>query len=147
MEEILEKAIKIAVNAHHEQTDKSGKPYIFHPLRVMNNVNTEEEKIVAILHDVLEDTDISINDLKAEGIPDVLIGQLIILTHSPDTEYNAYIEQISKHRIATIVKLADLKDNMNISRIPKITEKDIERLQKYHTSYSFLIQKLNTNKL
>jgi len=146
MDGILEKAIRIAVNAHYRQTDKGGKPYIFHPLRVMNSVNTMEEKIVAVLHDILEDTDITVDDLKTEAIPEELINQLLILAHSPDIEYNTYIERIARSPIATTVKLADLKDNMDISRLPEITDKDIQRLKKYRASHLFLTKKLNGNK-
>ncbi|EGK00609.1 MULTISPECIES: hypothetical protein [Dysgonomonas] len=146
MDGILEIAIRIAVNAHYGQTDKGGKPYIFHPLRVMNSVNTIEAKIVAVLHDILEDTDITVDDLMAEAIPEELINQLLILAHSPDIEYNTYIEHIAKFPIATTVKLADLKDNMDTSRLPEITDKDIQRLKKYQASYSFLTKKLNDNK-
>ncbi|GAB6121317.1 GTP pyrophosphokinase [Dysgonomonas termitidis] len=146
MDNILEKAIRIAVNTHYGQTDKGGEPYIFHALRVMNNVNTIEEKIVAILHDIMEDTDITADDLRAEDIPEALINQLLVLSYSPDTAYNAYIEQIAKFPIAATVKLADLKDNMDITRLREITDKDIQRLEKYHISYSFLMEKLNDNK-
>jgi len=144
MEEILQKAILIAKNAHFGQFDRAGKPYISHPIRVMDSVNTIEEKIVAILHDVIEDTDITADDLRREGIPEKLIKELLVLTHTPDTEYDDYVKNISLFKIASAVKLADLKDNMDITRLDEITDRDIDRLKKYHRNYIHLRTKQNT---
>ncbi|WP_029904381.1 GTP pyrophosphokinase [Prevotella sp. 10(H)] len=146
MNSISEKAIRIAIDAHSGQTDKSGNPYIFHPFRVMDNVNTIEEKIVAALHDVIEDTHVTADDLRNGGIPEYLVKEIEVLTHAPDMEYSCYIELIAGHRIASAVKLADLRDNMDITRLKEITDKDIERLRKYHKSYLFLKKALNNNK-
>lgn len=141
MEEILAKAIQIAVNAHKGQMDRAGKPYIQHPLRLMNNVHTTEEKIVAILHDVIEDTDITADNLKEAGIPEALVTEIQTLTHDPAVEYDSYVEKIAQHKIARKVKMADLKDNMDITRLNIITDKDIERLKKYHRNYMYLKNK------
>ncbi|NDV96305.1 HD domain-containing protein [Dysgonomonas sp. 521] len=141
MEKILAKAIQIAVNAHTGQTDRAGKPYIQHPLRVMSAVNTTEEKIVAILHDVIEDTGITARDLTNEGIPENLVNEVLALTHDPDVDYDAYVHKIAGYKIASKVKLADLKDNMDITRLGEISEKDIERLKKYHRNYIYLKSK------
>lgn len=138
MDKILAKAIEIAVNAHTGQTDRAGKPYIQHPLRVMDSVNTTEEKIVAVLHDVIEDTDITSEDLMKAGIPKNLVNEVVMLTHDPDVDYDAYVHQIAKYKIARKVKLADLKDNMDITRLSEISDKDIERLKKYHRNYIYL---------
>lgn len=141
MKEILAKAIQIAVNAHEGQVDRSGEPYIQHPLRLMNNVQTIEEKIVAILHDVIEDTTITSADLREAGIPDELIVEIQVLTHDPKIEYDAYVKKIAEHKIARNVKIADLKDNMDITRLNSITDKDIDRLKKYHRNYVYLKNK------
>lgn len=144
MEMILKMAVRIAEDAHCGQFDKAGNPYIGHPMRVMNNVHSIEEKIVAILHDVMEDTDVTSDDLRQAGIPDSLISELNVLIRSPNMDYDKYIERISHFSIASAVKLADLKDNMDITRLNEITEKDIERLRIYHRSYVFLKNKQNT---
>lgn len=144
MEKILERAIRIAVNAHFGAVDKADKPYIFHPLRVMNSVESIEEKIVAILHDVIEDTDITADDLLLVGIPENLVIEIIALTHHPDVDYDEYVKQISGHKIASKVKLADLKDNMDITRYKEITDGDFERLKRYHRNYIYLKNKPKT---
>ncbi|MDU1891197.1 MAG: GTP pyrophosphokinase [Dysgonomonas sp.] len=138
MEKILEKAIQIAVNAHFGQVDKGGMPYIFHPLRVMGRFSSVEERIVAVLHDVVEDTTITFEDLQEMGIPKHLVLVLRILTRKADTPYRGYIEKISENPVARAVKIADLIDNMDTSRLTKITEDDLLRLQKYADSLSFL---------
>ncbi|MDH6308519.1 guanosine-3',5'-bis(diphosphate) 3'-pyrophosphohydrolase [Dysgonomonas sp. PFB1-18] len=138
MQEILEKAIQIAVNAHFGQTDKTGAPYIFHPLRVMGRVSSTEERIVAVLHDVVEDTSVTFEDLVEAGIPKHLVLILRILTRKVDTPYEGYIEKIGENSVATAVKIADLTDNMDASRLPKITEDDFTRLQKYSESLRYL---------
>lgn len=143
MERILEIAIRIAQDAHLGQSDKAGHPYIAHPIRVMNNVNSIEEKIVAILHDVIEDTNVTTDDLRKAGIPEKLISELEVLTHTSSIEYDEYIRHVSLFNIASIVKLADLKDNMDITRLNEITDKDSERLKKYHRNYIFLKTKQN----
>lgn len=145
MNKILQTAIHIARNAHSGQVDKAGKPYIGHPLRVMEGVGTIQEKIVAVLHDVIEDTNVTAADLRRKGIPERLISELEILTHAGDVEYDEYIKQISLHSIASAVKLADLKDNMDMTRLDEITDKDIERLKKYHRNYLFLKQSKTHN--
>ena len=135
---ILEKAIKIATTAHAGQTDKGGNPYISHPMRLMENVESVEEKIVAVLHDVVEDTEVSFADLEKEGIPQVCIDALLLLTHDKDVPYMDYVKSISSNEIATSVKIADLKDNSDLSRLESITEKDIARVEKYSKALSIL---------
>jgi len=138
MLKILEKAIRIAVNAHFGQTDKAGAPYILHPLRVMGLVSSTEEKIVAVLHDVVEKTDLSFENLIEAGIPRHIVLILRVLTRATDKSYEGYIEKISENPVATAVKIADLKDNMDFSRFSNVTEKDFERLQKYTKSLKYL---------
>ena len=128
---MLKKAISLAEKAHHGQVDKGGHPYIGPPERVMKKCETTEEKIVAILHDVMEDTDYTAEDLRREGFSEEILGALLYLTHRDGENYMEYIERICENPLAVKVKYADLQDNMNLSRIPEPTEKDLARLEKY----------------
>lgn len=138
MQKVLEKAIQIAVNAHFGQTDKAGVPYIFHPLRVMSHMSTNEERIVAVLHDVVEDTKVTFDNLVEAGIPKHLVLVLRVLTRTSDTPYESYISKISENLLATRVKIADLIDNMDTSRLSNITDEDLSRLKKYADSLKIL---------
>ncbi len=138
MERTLEKAILIAVNAHMGQKDKTGSPYILHPLRVMQSVDTTEAKIVAVLHDVVEDTDVTFDDLTEANIPKHLVITLRLLTHNENLSYEEYIEKLAENPLAVKVKLADMKDNMDLSRLRKVTDEDIERMKKYVANYNYL---------
>lgn len=138
MEEILEKAIQIAVNAHFGQKDRAGSPYILHPLRVMNTVTSFDAKVVAILHDVVEDTDVTFDDLINAGIPKHLVITLRLLTHTDNLSYEDYISRLAANPLAVKVKIADLKDNMDLSRLKSIGNEDIELFRKYVTSFKFL---------
>ena len=129
---MLNKAIEIAAKAHAGQTDKGGKPYILHPLTVMMNFcNTETEQICAVLHDVIEDTDITLDDLRKEGFSEEIITALDCLTKRKDENYNDYISRILTNPTACIVKQGDLANNIDLTRIPNPTEKDKERVKKY----------------
>ena len=127
----IETALEIAIKAHKNQTDRYGKPYILHPLRVMMNVNNDEDKIAAILHDVVEDSDMTCDDLRKEGFSDEIIDAVDCLTKREGEEYFDYINRVLTNSMAIRVKLADLEDNMDLKRIDVITEKDIVRLNKY----------------
>lgn len=128
---MIEKAILIAVNAHRCQVDKGGKPYILHPLRLMFSIEDETEKICAVLHDVIEDTDVTLDYLRERGFSKEVLSALDALTRRKDETYDEFIDRIIENKIACNVKLADLNDNMDISRIKNPTEKDYERLEKY----------------
>jgi len=128
----LQRAIEIAVTAHRDQTTKDGQPYVIHPLTLMMRVTSDEEKIAAVLHDVVEDTPTTLSDLKAEGFSDQVITVIELLTHPEGMPYDDYIDRLADNAIARKVKLADLGHNMEITRIPNPTSKDFERLQKYH---------------
>ena len=128
---MLKKAISLAEKAHQGQVDKGGHPYILHPKRVMEKCETTEEKIVAMLHDVMEDTDYTADDLRKEGFSEEIITALFCLTHQEGEGYMEYIERICENSLAVRVKYADLQDNMDLSRIPDPTEKDLARLEKY----------------
>ena len=128
---MIERARKIAEKAHQGQVDKGGQPYILHPIRVMERCETELEKITAVLHDVLEDSEYTLEDLKKEGFSDEILKALVCLTHREGEGYMEYIERVCENPLATRVKYADLQDNMDISRIPNPAEKDYARLEKY----------------
>lgn len=136
----LTRAIEIATEAHKGQFDKSGKDYIGHPLRVMEMGKTEDEKIVGVLHDVVEDSPWSFQELEAEGFSKQITDALRCLTKTSENEnYDEYIERIKKNPLAVSVKLNDLTDNMDIRRLPYLSDKDVKRLKKYLKAYKKLI--------
>lgn len=136
----LKRATEIATEAHTGQFDKSGKDYIGHPLRVMEMGNTEEEKIVGILHDVVEDTPWTFDMLEAEGFSQEIIEALKCVTKTSENEnYDDFIERVKKNPLAVAVKINDLTDNMDIRRLPYLSDKDIKRLKKYLKAYKKLI--------
>jgi (p)ppGpp synthase/HD superfamily hydrolase len=136
----LERAIRIAVEAHDGQKDKAGQPYILHPMRIMLRMQTETEMIVGILHDVVEDSnDWSIGRLEQEGFSDEILQAIDCLTRKEDESYENFIARLKGNRLARTVKVADLQDNTNISRIKSIREQDIERLVKYHGALQLLM--------
>jgi (p)ppGpp synthase/HD superfamily hydrolase len=134
----LHAAIEIAAKAHRGQTRKNGSPYVLHPLRVMMRQSSEEAMIVAVLHDVVEDTDVSMEDLKTAGFAPAVIEALKLLTHAEEVPYEEYVDAIASNALARAVKLADLEDNMNLSEIPEVTEKDLARAAKYHRAWQRL---------
>ena len=137
---ILQKAIQIATEAHKGQLDKSGKEYIGHPLRVMEMGKTEEEKIVGVLHDVVEDTPWTFEMLEAEGFAPEIIAALRCVTKTSENEnYDDFIERVKKNPLAVAVKINDLTDNMDIRRLPYLSDKDVKRLKKYLKAYKKLI--------
>lgn len=137
---MLEKAIQIAIEAHEGQTDKAGAPYILHLIRVMNAGQTENEKICGILHDLVEDTKWTFEDLKKEGFSEEVISALECVTKQTNEPYTKFIERIKKNPLAVKVKINDLKDNMDITRLTFISEKDTQRLNKYINAYHYLLK-------
>ena len=138
---ILDRAKAIATSAHDEQVDKAGKPYIEHPLRVMNMGKTVEEKIVGVLHDVVEDSEWTFEMLEKEGMPKEVVDALKCVTKlSEDEDYDHFIARVKTNPLAVKVKLNDLKDNMDITRLGKVTEKDLPRLNKYIRAYKQLTE-------
>ena len=135
----LELAYAIALVAHKGQVDKVGVDYINHPLTVSNNCTGEDEKIVALLHDVLEDTKVTMEDLLLFFDP-YIVEAVCLLTHNPNDSYMDYLAKIKANPIAKAVKLADLKHNMDLTRFPNPTQRDIERVeQKYKPALEFLL--------
>ena len=136
----LQRAIEIATEAHKGQVDKSGKEYIGHPMRVMEMGKTEEEKIVGVLHDVIEDTDWTFEALAEEGFSKEVIDALRCVTKLSENEnYDDFIERVKKNSLAVAVKINDLSDNMDIRRLPYLSDKDVKRLKKYLRAYKKLI--------
>jgi (p)ppGpp synthase/HD superfamily hydrolase len=139
----LEEAILLAVQAHRGQTDKAGRPYILHPLRMMTKMRTEAEMMAAVLHDVVEDTDWSIERLRAQGFPEEVLLAVECLTKREGEEYMAFIERAKANPVARRVKLADLEDNMDVRRIQDFTAKDAERVAKYNRAWRLLVEPEN----
>ena len=127
----LEKAVSIAVEAHHGQKDKTGAPYIFHPLRVMARVHSDAEKIVAVLHDVVEDTDWTFDRLRKEGFSAEVIQAIDCVTKREGEPYEDFVKRSAANPLARRVKMGDLEDNMDIRRLKSVTPKDAARLNKY----------------
>jgi (p)ppGpp synthase/HD superfamily hydrolase len=136
----LERAIHIAVQVHAGQVDKGGEPYVLHPLRLMFQMQTPFERMVAVLHDVVEDSDWTLERLRAEGFPAEVLLALDHLTRRAGEEYQDFIRRASANALARTAKIADLRDNLDASRIPRLTEKDIARMAKYQRALAVLTQ-------
>jgi (p)ppGpp synthase/HD superfamily hydrolase len=134
----LEDALALAVQAHHGQRDKAGQPYILHPLRVMMRLESEAERTVALLHDVVEDTPWTLERLRALGYPEGVLAALDALTRRDGETYEAFVERLRPDALARRVKLADLEDNMDVRRLTQVTPKDAERLARYRAAWARL---------
>lgn len=134
----LEDAISIAALAHRGQKDKAGAPYLLHPLRMMLRMKSEAAMMAAVLHDVVEDTDWTIEGLREQGFPKEVLAAVGCLTHRDGESYEEFIGRVQSNQIAQQVKIADLEDNMNIQRIGQLNSKDLERLEKYHRAWCVL---------
>lgn len=137
---LIETAQEIALNAHRAQVDNGGEPYIEHVKRVAAKMDTPTERAVAILHDVLEDSDYTPKDLEDHMIPGNIIAAVITLTKRDGVgeTYEEYIKQLAINRLARKVKMADLEDNMNLLRLPELTSTDWKRAKKYHAAWHYL---------
>ncbi len=133
-------ALNLAVVAHNGQMDKGGEPYIFHSIRVANKCSNIEEKIVAYLHDVIEDTNISSDDLLSQGFPQKIVEAVVSVTKKRGENYEDFIKRCGSNPIGRQVKLRDLEDNMDMSRLKMIKEEDVARLNKYREAYGYLKQ-------
>ena len=135
----LERAIEIAQEAHKGVKDRGGHDYIHHPIRVMHAMSNDQEKIVAILHDVVEDSDWTFERLKEEGFEDSVIESLRCVTkYSEEEDYQEFIKRAATNKIATKVKMADIEDNLDLSRLGTLTEKDLTRIEKYKKALKYL---------
>lgn len=135
----LERAIEIAARTHAGQVDKGGAPYILHPLRVMLRVAPGPQQIVAVLHDVVEDSDISFEDLEREGFSAEVINGLRAVTKVEGESYEDFVARAALDPVGKAVKLADLMENSDLSRIAEPSQKDLERIEKYGRAIRYLM--------
>ena len=135
---MTKQALKLCFEAHKDQVDKSGLPYVFHPFHLAEQMTSEETVTVALLHDVVEDTDYTISDLADMGFPPVITDALMLLTHDEAVPYLDYVAKIKENPVAKAVKLADLRHNSDLSRLDSIDEKALERKQKYIKAIALL---------
>lgn len=133
----LAHTMEFAEECHRGQVDKDGAMYILHPLRVMRKMDSETEKIVGVLHDVVEDTPVTLQILKEKGYSQEIVDAVDCLTKREDESYEDFIERCKQNPIALKVKIADLEDNMDIRRIDVLTEKDMERLNRYLRAWRY----------
>jgi (p)ppGpp synthase/HD superfamily hydrolase len=131
----IEDAIEIAVAAHRGQKDKAGQPYVLHPLRLMALMRTPSEQMTAVLHDVVEDSNWSLDRLRERGFSDEVVTAVDCLTRRDGELYEAFIERAAAHPLARRVKLADVEDNLDVRRLAELTERDRERLDRYRRAW------------
>ena len=135
---MLNLAIKIAVDSHRDQIDKGGNPYILHPLRVMLSMNNESDRICALLHDVIEDSVLTFDDLRNYGFTEELLQTIECLTKRVGEPYESFVKRVLADKRAIRIKIADIEDNMDLSRISNISEADLKRVKKYEWALSVL---------
>jgi len=128
---VTKKALKLCFEAHKKQVDKSGMPYVFHPFHLAEQMQTEETTVVALLHDLVEDTDYTIEDLASMGFSKNITDAIALMTHADDVAYMDYVRRIKNNPIAKVVKLADLKHNSDLTRLDVVDEKALKRKEKY----------------
>ncbi len=138
MKELLDKSLKIATEAHRGQVDKAGADYIRHPVRVAARCATDEERIVALLHDTVEDTSVTPESLLAEGFPQHIVDAVLSVTRREGETYEDFVARAALNPVGRQVKLHDLEDNMDITRLPAITAADLPRLNRYLAAYRHL---------
>jgi (p)ppGpp synthase/HD superfamily hydrolase len=150
---VLEDAIILAVEAHRGQKDRAGEPYIMHPIRVMTRMKTEEERIVAILHDVVEDTEVTLDQFRQRGYPESVVDAVEALSKKVDRcaagtgfydsegkeKYSHAIRRVKENPLATKVKLSDLLDNSDLGRLPAVMPEDLKRLDRYNRAMQYLL--------
>lgn len=135
---LTKKALRLCFDAHKEQTDKTGMPYVFHPFHLAEQMTDEISTVCALLHDVVEDTDYTLEDLSNMGYPSEVIDVLRLLTHDPEVPYFDYVKVISVNPIAKQVKLADLAHNSDVDRLDEIDDKAVVRTEKYKKAIALL---------
>ena len=136
--DMTKKALKLSFEAHNGQIDKSGMPYVFHPFHLAEQMKDENTVIVALLHDVAEDTDITVDDIRKMGFGEEVCEALRLMTHDENVPYMEYIKEIKSNPIAKAVKLADLQHNSDLTRLDTVTEKDKKRVEKYREAQRIL---------
>lgn len=138
--ELYDKALQIAIQAHREQKDKSGREYVMHPIRVAERCKDPRAKIVALLHDTIEDSSVTTEYLSSEGFPDDIINSVLSVTKREGETYDDFVHRAAENVVGRAVKIADLEDNMDIRRLKEITDDDIARLRKYLRAWQYLIK-------
>lgn len=136
--EMTKMVLKLCFEAHKEQIDKSGMPYVFHPFHLAEQMQDEESTIVALLHDVIEDTDYTLDDLRKMGFGDSVLAAINLMTHEDGVPYMDYVKKIKANPIAKTVKLADLRHNSDMTRLEVVTPRDQERAEKYLAAIKLL---------
>ena len=136
--ELVGKAARIAAQAHEKQVDKAGEAYVLHPMRLALRCRTDAERIVALLHDVVEDSPMTLEGLAEEGFPPEILAGIDGMTRREGESYEAFINRAAQNPLSAYVKRLDLEDNVNVLRLGVVTEKDLRRLQKYHAAYQRL---------
>ncbi|HVF25240.1 MAG TPA: hypothetical protein VNA23_05080 [Anaerolineales bacterium] len=139
--QLIEKSLYIALRAYAGKTDKAGREYIHHPLRVMAKMKTDLEMSVALLHDVIEDSDITAKQLLAEGIPAKVVEAVICLSRNENEDYQDFVGRTKKNELAAKIKIADIEDNIDVLRLASLDEYDLTRIKKYHSAWQFLNDK------
>lgn len=135
---MTKKALKLCFAAHKDQVDKCGIPYVFHPFHLAEQMGEEVTVTCALLHDVVEDTEITFDDLQEMGFPEEVISVLKLLTHNPEVPYMDYVREIAKNPLAKQVKIADLRHNSDLSRMDSVDEKALKRAEKYREALRVL---------
>ena len=138
--ELYDQALQLAIRAHEGQKDKSGHDYIMHPIRVAERCKDPRAKIVALLHDTIEDTGVTVEQLRTIGFPEEIIDGVLSVTKQKGETYEAFVHRAAKNPLGKEVKQADLEDNMDIRRLEAITDDDVARLRKYLRSWQYLNQ-------
>lgn len=135
----IERALRLIVDAHQGQRSFRGRPYVFRPIRLMEQQDTDQERVVALLHDVVEDTNVRLSQI-GHWFGESVETEIKALTRLPDEPYQDYIERVAIRPLATKVKLADLRDNLRVERLPKVTEAAVQRMGRYYRAYGRLLQ-------
>lgn len=138
--ELTKKALRVSFEAHKNQTDKSGMPYVYHPFHLAEQMKDEYSTCVPLLHDVVEDSETSLNDLIEAGFPKEVTDAIALMTHDERIPYMEYVAAIKNNPIARVVKQADLRHNSDLSRLDKIDEKTNERVKKYEQAILLLLE-------
>ncbi|MBR6990952.1 MAG: hypothetical protein IKH97_01900 [Bacteroidales bacterium] len=136
--ELYYKALLIAKRAHAGQKDKAGQDYITHPIRVAERCDDPRAKIVALLHDTIEDSDVTADYLRKEGFREEIVEAVLAVTRREGEDYDDYVRRAAQNELIRMVKRADLEDNMDIRRLPELTDRDVERLRKYLRAWQYL---------
>lgn len=137
---LTKRALRLCFDAHKEQTDKTGLPYVFHPFHLAEQMTDEMTTICALLHDVIEDTEYTLEDIEKMGFPSEVVEALRLLTHDERVPYMDYVRKISENPIAKAVKIADLRHNSDLSRLDEIDEYAKKRTEKYKEALSLLLR-------